>query len=127
MFKIMIDEKEHSRYTDTCGCVNVGSAAGAQVRLPWAAAQSLKIYPMLGADLGDFRVTVHDPEGATHHTTEWWGRRKAVTVRHDPDPRWIRVSGGESLTVRGHVIRLITWCGRCGKSHQECTCGNPRP
>jgi hypothetical protein len=127
MFKILVNGVEHGRYTDTCGCVNVGSGGNAQVRLSWAAAECLTICPMRDGDYGDFRVTVHDPEGATHHTTEWCGWRKAVTVRHDPDRRWIRVSGGESLTVRGHVIRLISWCGRCGKAHQECTCGNPRP
>jgi hypothetical protein len=125
MFKILVNGVEHRRYIDTCGCVNVGSGGNAQVRLAWAAAECLKIYPMRGGDYGDFRVTVHDPEGVTHHTTEWWGRRKIV--QRDPDPRWIRVNGGESLNVRGHVIQLISWCGRCGKSHQECTCGNPRP
>jgi hypothetical protein len=58
MFKILVDGVERGRYTDTCGCVNVGSAADAQVRLPWAAAQSLKIYPMHAGDYGDFRVTI---------------------------------------------------------------------
>ncbi len=127
MFKILVNGVEHSRYTDTCGCVNVGSGGNAQVCLPWAAAECLKIYPMLGGDYGDFRVTVHDPEGATHHTTERWGRRNAVTVPHGSSRLWIKVCGGESLTVRGHVIQLISWCGRCEKAHVDCTCGNPMP
>jgi hypothetical protein len=125
MFKILVNGVEHGRYTDTCGCVSIGSGGNAQVRLTWAATECLKIYPMLGGDYGDFRVTVHDPEGATHYTTEWWVEWKIV--QRDRDSRRIRVRGGESLTIRGHVIQLISWCGRCGKSHQECTCGNPRP
>jgi hypothetical protein len=127
MFKIIVDNIEKGLCSDNCGAVTVGSAADAHVRLPRAAAQSLTIYPMHGGDYGDFRVTVHDPEGATHHTTERWGRRNAVTVRHGPSRLWIRVCGGESLTVRGHVIQLISWCGRCDKAHVDCTCGNPMP
>jgi hypothetical protein len=125
MFKILVNGVEHGRYTDTCGCITVGSGGNAQVRLSWAAAECLKIYPMRGGDYGDFRVTIHDPEGATHHTTEWRGKWKIEQC--DPDPRWIRVSDGDSLTVRGHVIQLFSWCGMCDKSHQECTCGNPMP
>ena len=121
MFKIMVDGIEHSRYSDACVRVNVGSAADAQVRLPWAAEEHLKICPMHTGDYGDFRVTIHDPEGMTHKTTEWWGKRK--TVQWYPDPRWVRVRGGESMTIRGHVIQVISWCGRCGKMHYDCTCG----
>ena len=46
MFKITVDGVEHSRYDDEWVWINVGSAAGAEVRLPWAAGEHLKIYPM---------------------------------------------------------------------------------
>ncbi len=124
---ILVDGVEHSRYTDTCGCVNVGSGGNAQVRLSWAAAECLKIYPMRGGDYGDFRVTVHDPEGMTHEPTGWWVNMKIIRLHYYPDLEWVRVSDGDSLIVRGHVMQMISWCGRCGKSHQECTCGNPMP
>jgi hypothetical protein len=90
----LVDGVEDSRYLDTFGCVNVGSAADAQVCLPGAAAQCLKIYPMHGGDGGDFRVTVHDPEDMTHNTAEWWGKR--ITVQHYPDPWWVQVRRGDS-------------------------------
>jgi hypothetical protein len=132
MFKIMIDEKEHSRYTDTCGCVNVGSAADAEVCLSWAAPLSLEIRRMTGVDEGDFAVTVHEPEGITHHTREWFRERKPVDVRYDAGPEEFRLRGGtaeESITVRGHRIEVITWCATCGRESTElweCTCWHRR-
>ena len=133
MFKIMVDGKEHSRYADTCGCVNVGSAADAQVRLQSAAEEHLKIYPMHGSYGGCFKVTVHAADGMTQHTKEWWGARKTVQWTTDPlgwlvgtdidtfglpgrnpvfihgqeRPGWVLVHGGDSMTVKGHEIQVI--------------------
>ncbi len=131
MFKILVDGIEHSRYAQTFrGCITVGSAADAQVRLPWAAPLSLQIRPLTDGDGGDFAVTVHDPEGMTHNTAEWWGKR--ITVQHYPDPLWVRVRGGdsnESMIIRGHVIQVITWCATCGRQPKQlwqCTCADRR-
>jgi hypothetical protein len=132
MFKILVDGVEDSRYAQTFrGCINVGSAADAQVRLPWAAPLSLEIRPMTGADQGDFAVTVHEPEGITHHTREWFRERKHVDVRYAPAEEF-RLQGGcskESMTVRGHRIEVITWCATCGRESTElweCTCADRR-
>ena len=111
-----------------CVRVNVGSAADAQVRLPWAAPEHMKIYPLHGSHGGNFTVSIHDPAGMTHKTTEWWGKPK--TVQHYPDPPWkVYMYGRDSMTIRGHVIQVINFCGTCGKEGKElwqCTCGTRR-
>ena len=57
MFKIMVDEEEHSRYDEKEWVwIDVGSAADAEVRLPWADAQHLSIYP---CSYGHFLVAIH--------------------------------------------------------------------
>ncbi len=148
MFKILVNGVEHSRYTDTCGCVNVGSAADAKVCLSWAAPFSLQIRPLTDGSEGDFSVTVHDPAGITHHTSEWWGKKKTVQWKPNPPvwlvgtdinsfdlegknpvtffgdkpPGWFRLRGGdagESMIVRGHVIEVITWCATCGRGPKQ--------
>ena len=137
MFKIMVDGKEHTRYDDACVRVNVGSAADAQVRLPSAAPEHLKIYPLHDSYGGCFKVTVHAPEGMTHHTKHWTGRKQ--TVQWTPDlvgtdinrwggfgnknvflhgherPGWVLVHGGDFMTIKAHTIQVINYCGTCGK------------
>jgi hypothetical protein len=132
MFKILVDGIEHSRYKQTFrGCITVGSGADAQVRLDRGAPLSLEIRPMTGSDKGCFAVTVHEPEGITHHTREWWRERKHVDVRYDPAQEF-RLRGGdsqESMTVCGYKIEVITGCATCGKESTEmwdCTCGDRR-
>ena len=125
MFKIIVDGIEDSRYYDTCGVVKVGSSAAAQVDLPLAAEKHMTIRPGLRGDYGDFWVIVHAAEGMTLKTTEWWGKPK--TVQHYADPGWIRVRNFDKMIIERHVIQVISWCGRCGKHHVDCTCGNPRP
>ena len=124
MFKILVDGNFHSCYAPVVVRVNVGSAANAQVCLPWAAEEHLKIYPMRGSHGGNFTVSIHDPAGMTLKTTEWWGKPK--TEQHYPDPPWkVYVNGGDSMTIRGHVIQVINFCGTCGlqgKQLWKCTC-----
>ena len=126
MFKIIVDNIERGCYSDNCGAVTVGSAADARVRLTCAAEKHLTIYPMHGGDYGDLRVFVHAPEGMTLKTTEWWGKPKTQDVYPDPTG-WVRVRNTDKMIIRTHVIQVISWCGRCGKMHYDCTCGNPRP
>ncbi len=103
MFKIMVDGKEHSRYDDEWVWINVGSAAGAEVRLPWAAGEHLKIYPMRGRG---FLVSIHDPAGMTHTTTTWFGETK-ISQRF-PDRTWkVHVRDGDPMIIRGHEIRAM--------------------
>ena len=149
MFKIMVDGKEHTRYDDACVRVNVGSAAAAQVRLPSAAPEHLKIYPLDGSHKDCFKVTVHAPEGMTHKFRTIAGERQTVQwtpdhgnwlvadldwcpVRggqtvciHGERPGWVMVHPGDSMIVMGHEIQVINYCGTCGKqgdSYWECTC-----
>ena len=129
MFIIKVDGVEHSRYSGACGCVTVGSAADAQVRLPSAAAEHLKIYPLDGSFGGCFKVTVHARDGMTQHTKEWWGKPKTVQWTTDiPKSGWVLVYGGDSMTVRDHTIQVINYCGTCGRQGKpydqlwQCTC-----
>ena len=141
MFKIMVDGVEHSCYSGACGCVTVGSAADAQVRLPSAAAEHLKIYPLDSSYGGGFKVTLHARDGMTLHTKEWTGQKKTVQGTTDPPgwlvgtdinfwggknyspvfirghepPGWVLVYGGDSMTVRDHTIQVINYCGTCGR------------
>ena len=148
MFKIMVDGVEHSCYSGACGCVTVGSAADAQVRLPSAAAEHLKIYPMHGSYGGCFKVTLHARDGMTQHTKHWTGKKQTVKWTTDPPgwlvpdcdteniitvhglerPGWVLVYGGDSMTVRDHTIQVINYCGTCGRQGKpydqlwQCTC-----
>ena len=152
MFKIMVDGIEHSRHSPTCAVVTVGSAADAQVRLHSAAAEHLKIYPLHGSYGGCFKVTLHAPDGMTHETSnfrrqtvQWttdppgclvgtnincWGGKdySPVFIKGHEPPGWVLVYGGDSMTVSGHVIQVINYCGTCGRKgtpHDElwaCTC-----
>jgi hypothetical protein len=157
MFKIMVDGKEHTRYDDACVRVDVGSAADAQVRLPSAAPEHLTIYPLKdsygGSYGGCFKVTLHAPDGMTHktfnfrkQTVQWttdppgWlvgtdinslGREgnNPVFIRGHEPPGWVLVYGGDSMTVRGHVIQVINFCKTCGKEGNDlwqCTCAARR-
>lgn len=78
MFKIMVDGIENSRHSPTCAAVTVGSAADAQVRLPSAAAEHLKIYPLHGSYGGCFKVTVHAADGMTHKCRTISGEMQTV-------------------------------------------------
>ena len=151
MFKILVDGRTHGSYTNATVCVTVGSAADADVRLASAAAEHLKIYPLHDSYGGCFKVTVHARDGMTQHTKEWWGARKTVQWTTDPPgwlvgtdinafglpgrnpvfihgqerPGWVLVYGGDSMTIRGHEIQLINWCGTCGRHDKDlcqCTC-----
>ena len=105
MFMIKVDGVEHSRYSSTCAAVTVGSAADAQVRLPSAAAEHLKIYPM---HYRDFLVSIHDPAGMTHTTTTWFGETK--TEQRFPDRTWkVHVRDGDPMVIRGHEIRAMKY------------------
>ena len=154
MFKIMVDGIEHSRHSPTCAVVTVGSAADAQVRLHSAAAEHLKIYPLHDSYGGCFKVTVHAREGMTHkfrtiagerQTVQWttdhgdWlvgtdinrgggmGDKKVFLHGHER-PGWVLVHGGDSMTVMGHEIQVINYCGTCGRKGMpydqlwQCTC-----
>ena len=150
MFEILLDGRTHGCYTQATACVTVGSAADADVKLPSAAAEHIKIYPLDGGYGGCFKVTVHAPDGMTHHTKHWTGREQTIewTPSRDPPywldgttrgndnfflkgpgpPGWVLVYGGDSMTVSGHVIQVINYCGTCGRKgtpHDElwaCTC-----
>lgn len=106
MFKIIVDGVEHSRYDDEWVWINVGSAEGAEVHLPWAAKEHLKIYPM---HYRDFLVSIHDPAGMTHTTTTWFGETK--TEQRYADPTWknhkVYVRDGDPMIIRGHEIRAM--------------------
>ena len=106
MFKIIVDGVEHSRYDDEWVWINVGSAAGAEVHLPWAAKEHLKIYPMFGKD---FKVSIHDPEGMKHTTTTSFGETKEYNRYPDDNFKgslvWVR--DGDPMIIRGHEIRAM--------------------
>ena len=140
MFKIMVDGIEHSRHSPTCKVVTVGSAADAQVRLPSAAAEHLKIYPLDDSFGGCFKVTLHARDGMTQHTKHWTGRRQTVEWTPDPPnwlvgtdinllvredkktvfihgherPGWVLVFGGDVMTIRGRNIQVINYRGTSG-------------
>ena len=149
MFMIMVDGIENSRHSPTCAAVTVGSAANAQVRLPSAAPEHLKIYPLNGSHGDCFKVTVHAREGMTHksrtcegetQTVQWtpdhgnwlvadlyWCRVRGgqKVCIHGERPGWVMVHGGDSMIVMGHEIQVINYYGTCGKqgnSFWECTC-----
>jgi hypothetical protein len=126
MFKILVNGVEHGRYTDTCGCVTVGSAENADVYLPSAATEHIKIYPLHGSYGGCFKVTVHARDGMTHHTKEWGGvwktvqwtpdppywlkatsRMNLVTFHGDKPPGWVLVHGGDEMIIGKHKIEVI--------------------
>ena len=129
MFKIIVDNIERGCYSDNCGAVTVGSAADAQVRLPSAAAEHLKIYPLDASFGGCFKVTLHARDGMTHHTKHWTGKRQTVKWTTDPPgwlvpdcdieniitvhglerPGWVLLYEGDSMTVRDHVIQVIRY------------------
>jgi hypothetical protein len=155
MFKILVDGEFCRSYPQAFrGCITVGSAADAQVRLDRGAPLCLQIRPLTGGSEGDFAVTVHP--GVTHNT--WTGRRRRLFVHYKPNPRgwlewtatdgyglesrhepvtiwgkdWVRLRGGdaqESMTVCGHKIEVITGCWTCGRESSqmwECTCADHR-
>ena len=149
MFKILVDGRTHGSYNKATVCVTVGSAADADVKLPSAAAEHIKIYPLDGSYGGCFEVTVHAPDGMTQHTKHWTGRKQTIQWTADP-PNWlvptdigvvknsmfikgpkpgcVLVHGGDKMTIRGHEIQVINYCGTCGRKgtpHDElwtCTC-----
>ena len=103
MFIIEVEGIENSRHSPTCGPITVGSAANAQVRLPSAAEEHLKIYPM---HYRDFLVSIHDPAGMTHTTTTWFGETK--TEQRYAVPTWkVYVRDGDPMVIRGHEIRAM--------------------
>ena len=147
MFKILVDGRTHGSYTNATVCVTVGSAADADVRLASAAAEHITIYPLKDGLRGCFKVTVHARDGMTHHTKHWTGRRQTVQWTTDPPywlvgtdigqgndpfflkgpgpPGWVLLHGGDSMTVKGHEIKVINWCGTCGRHDKDlwqCTC-----
>jgi hypothetical protein len=93
MFKILVDGMFCRSYPQTFrGCITVGSAADAHVRLDRDAPLCLQIRPLTGGDEGDFAVTVHDPAGMTHNTWSSSGIRPHRQYVHykKSDPRgWL--------------------------------------
>jgi hypothetical protein len=156
MFKILVDGLFIKSYPQTFrGCITVGSAADAHVRLDRGAPLSLEIRPLTGGSEGDFAVTVHDRAGMTHNTWTFDGRKQFVHYKPHPqgwlewtttngfglkskDPvtiwakNWFRLRGGdaqESMTVCGHKIEVITGCWTCGRMSSQmwaCTCAGRR-
>jgi hypothetical protein len=147
MFKILVDGRTHGSYTDDTVCVTVGSAADADVKLPSADAEHIKIYPLHGSYGGCFKVTVHAPDGMTQHTKHWTGRRQTIRwtpnppywltgvcatenslFLHGEKPGWVLVYGGDTLTIKDRNIQVINYCGTCGRRGMphdqlwECTC-----
>ncbi len=108
MFKILVDGVEHSSYTNKTVCVTVGSAADANVRLPLAAAEHIKIYPLHDSYGGCFKVTVHARDGMTQETKELRktkdGRATMTkTVQWKPDPpNWLQAT---SLNIFGNETK----------------------
>jgi len=148
MFKILVDGVEHGSYTNDTVCVTVGSAADAHVRLPSAAAEHIKIYPLHDSYGGGFKVTVHARDGMTQHTKTWYGQKQTVQWTTDPPnwlvpkdkdinhftglesnklmfihghekPGWVLVHGGDSMTIRDRKIQVINWCGTCKRHDQD--------
>ena len=140
MFKILVDGRMHGSYTNATVCVTVGSAA-----------EHIKIYPLKDSYGGCFKVTVHAADGMTQHTSTWMGRKQTVKWTTDPSgwlvstdinflgrednnpvfihgherPGWVLVHGGDSMTVKGHEIQVINWCGTCRRHDKDlwqCTC-----
>jgi hypothetical protein len=94
----------------------------------------------------------------THHTRTWSGKRENVHYKPNPrgwlewtatndfgleskdpvqiwgqqPPGWVRLRGGdsgESMTVCGHKIEVITGCWTCGRESTQmwaCTCAGRR-
>ena len=84
----MSSGKEHSRYDDACVRVNVGSAADAQVCLPWAAKEHLKIYPMHAG---------------------YYGARRRIDDHQGPrDPGDLMVREVRQNALRLHVRRFVS-------------------
>ncbi len=132
MFKILVDGMPSCQFSDTFrGCVTVGSAADVLVHLDRGAPLSLEIRPLTGGEKDKIAVTVHEPEGVTHHTREWFRERKPVDVWYAPaeEFRLDRGNADDSITVRGHRIQVINGCWTCGKEADEmweCTCWHRR-
>ena len=144
MFKILVDGRTHGSYNKDTVCVTVGSAAGADVCLPSAAAEHIKIYPLKDSFGGCYKATVHALDGMTQHTKHWTGRSQTIHWTLDPPywlagacatensvylhgekPGWVLVYGGDTLTIRGRNIKVINYCGTCGKEDKnlwQCTC-----
>jgi hypothetical protein len=126
MFKIIVDNIEKGVYSDNCGAVTVGSAADADVCLPSAAAEHIKIYPLHGSFGGCFKVTVHARDGMTHYTkkcgkwhiVQWkpnppyWlaancETQNLLTIHGREKPGWVLVDSGDSLLIGDHKIQVI--------------------
>ena len=126
MFNILVDGRTHSGYDDNKKCVTVGSAENADVCLPSAAAEHIKIYPMDKGFKGCFKVTVHARDGMTQYTKyfgEWHIKQwkpdlpnwlevncdtlNLLTNYGRKPPGWVLVHDDDSLVVGGREIKLI--------------------
>jgi hypothetical protein len=126
MFKILVDGRTHGSYSNDTKCVTVGSAENADVCLPSAAAEHIKIYPLHGSFGGCFKVTVHARDGMTHYTKkfgEWhivqwkpnppyWlagncDTQNILRIHGHEKPGWVLVDGEDSLVVGGREIKVI--------------------
>ena len=94
MFKIMVDGIEHSRYDNEQVWIDVGSAEDAEVWLPWAQEQHLKIYPCWRQN---FLVSVHASDGMVYKT-KW---------RYPNHPWKVFVHTGGVMKIKGHKIQAI--------------------
>ena len=107
--KITVDGKEHNSYAYEKGmCITVGSRTGAEVCVPWAAEESVKIYPVPREDSnwGGYEVTVLDPRGMMLLKIDWMRRPKKE--HHSADTEKVMVYSGDQMVIRGHRIRVIS-------------------
>ncbi len=126
MFNILVDGRTHSGYDDDTKCVTVGNAENADVCLPSAAAEHIKIYPLHGSFTGCFKVTVHARDGMKQwtktfgawHLKQWkpnppkWlevtcDTLNLLTNYGRKPPGWVLVHDEHSLIVGGREIKLI--------------------
>jgi hypothetical protein len=80
--------------------INVGSAVDAEVRLPWADAQHLSIYP----SSYNFLVAVHSQKGMRVRGV--FTEEQSLRLPHPNGWRvWVR--DGSPMTIMGHEIRAM--------------------